>query len=169
MTKSPMHTGNYNNLFVIRAERLAQRTTAEKQQAVRAHLEDYIRRFRAKSHQIVKQTQSPIEELDRHDTAVACDGRKYDFSFRFFMNHNTWHHRWFIWIMPPLAMMIYQCNKDQSTHHPRCTIGDFLGANGAGKSTLIKALVGGLPLIDGICKVSETLQLLFLISIRWIV
>lgn len=35
----------------------------------------------------------------------------------------------------------------------------ILGANGAGKSTLIKALVGELPLMSGVHKVSETLKL----------
>ena len=152
-----LYTGNYSQFIRTRAERLAQEQQAfEKQQAVRAHLEDYIRRFRAKATK-AKQAQSRIKQLDRM-TQLSPVMAENGFSFRFYEPQH---------MASPLIYLdnatigydgIPMLTKINLRITPDARLG-ILGANGAGKSTLIKALVGELPLIDGIYKVSETLQL----------
>lgn len=151
------YTGNYSQFVRTRSQRLAQEQQAfEKQQATRAHLEDYIRRFRAKATK-AKQAQSRIKQLSRMSelAPVMADGA---FSFKFYPpNH----------MASPLialsdAVIGYDdkplINKVNLQITPDVRLG-ILGANGAGKSTLIKALVGDLPLIAGTHKASKTLNL----------
>ena len=60
-----LYTGNYSTFIRTRSERLAQQQIAfEKQQATRAHLEDFIRRFKAKASK-AKQAQSRVKQLER--------------------------------------------------------------------------------------------------------
>ncbi|MFC0819999.1 ABC-F family ATP-binding cassette domain-containing protein [Moraxella marmotae] len=155
--KITLYTGNYSQFVQTRAQRLAQEQQAyQKQQAVKAHLEDYIRRFRAKATK-AKQAQSRIKQLDRMAelSPVMADSA---FSFRFYEPSHM--------ASPLISLdnatigydgqpMIHRVNL-QITPSKRLGI---LGANGAGKSTLIKALVGELPLISGTHKLSETLKL----------
>ena len=155
--KITLYTGNYSQFVRTRAERLAQEQQAyEKQQAVRSHLEDYIRRFRAKATK-AKQAQSRIKQLDRMTelSPVMADSA---FSFKF---HEPSH------MASPLISLdnatigydgVPMISKVNLQITPSVRMG-ILGANGAGKSTLIKALVGELPLISGVHKVSETLKL----------
>ena len=155
--KITLYTGNYSQFVRTRAERLAQEQQAyEKQQAVRSHLEDYIRRFRAKASK-AKQAQSRIKQLDRMTelSPVMADSA---FSFKFYEPSH---------MASPLISLdnatigydgVPMISKVNLQITPSVRMG-ILGANGAGKSTLIKALVGELPLISGVHKVSETLKL----------
>lgn len=154
--KITLYTGNYSQFIHIRAERLAQLAQAhQKQAATRAHLEDYIRRFRAKATK-AKQAQSRIKQLARMSelAPVMADN---EFSFTFYPPSH---------MASPLvylenATIGYDkplINKVNLQITPDVRLG-ILGANGAGKSTLIKALVGDLPLISGTHRASETLQL----------
>ncbi|WFF38700.1 ATP-binding cassette domain-containing protein [Moraxella nasibovis] len=151
-----LYAGNYSQFVRTRSERLAQQQQAfEKQQATRAHLEDYIRRFRAKATK-AKQAQSRIKQLSRMAelSPVMADSA---FSFQFYPPSH---------MASPLitlenASIGYDkplINKVNLQITPEVRLG-ILGANGAGKSTLIKSLVGELPLIAGAHKVSETLKL----------
>ena len=151
-----IYTGNYSQFVQIRSQRLSQQQQAfEKQQATKAHLEDYIRRFRAKATK-AKQAQSRIKQLARMSelAPVMADS---EFSFAFY---------------PPAYMaspLISLDNASIGYNEPILTKVNLqitpdirlgiLGANGAGKSTLIKSLVGDLPLLSGVHKVSETLKL----------
>ncbi|UTO04480.1 ATP-binding cassette domain-containing protein [Moraxella sp. FZLJ2107] len=155
--KITLYTGNYSQFVRTRAERLAHEQQAyEKQQAVRAHLEDYIRRFRVKATK-AKQAQSRIKQLDRMTelSPVMADSA---FSFKFYEPSH---------MASPLISLdnatigydgVPMISKVNLQITPSVRMG-ILGANGAGKSTLIKALVGELPLISGVHKVSETLKL----------
>jgi ATP-binding cassette subfamily F protein 3 len=153
-----LYTGNYSQFVRTRAERLAQQQQAfEKQQATKAHLEDYIRRFRAKATK-AKQAQSRIKQLERMSelSPVMADS---PFSFAFYPPAS---------MSSPLisldnAVIGYNADKPlvnkltlQITPDTRLGV---LGANGAGKSTLIKALAGELPLISGVHKTAQNLQL----------
>lgn len=152
-----MYTGNYSQFVRTRADRLAQEQQAyEKQQAMRAHLEDYIRRFRAKATK-AKQAQSRIKQLDRMTelSPVMADSA---FSFRFYEPSH---------MASPLIRLdnavigydgVPMLSRVNLQITPNARLG-ILGANGAGKSTLIKALVGELVLISGVHKASETLKL----------
>lgn len=150
------YTGNYSQFVRTRAERLAQQEQAfERQEAIKAHLENFIRRFGAKATK-AKQAQSRAKQLERM-TDIAPVMADSEFSFKFY---------------PPTALssplisldnasigydkpLINQVNL-QITPDTRLGI---LGANGAGKSTLIKALVGDLPLLSGTRKASDNLTL----------
>lgn len=152
-----LYTGNYSQFVRVRSERLAQQQQAyEKQQATRAHLEDYIRRFRAKATK-AKQAQSRIKQLERMTelSAVVADS---PFSFRFYEPAH---------MSSPLIVLsqadigyggVPLLRNANLQVTPDSRIG-LLGMNGAGKSTLIKALVGELPILSGSYRVSDTLKL----------
>lgn len=154
--KITLYTGNYSQFIRTRAERLAQQQQAfERQEAVKAHLENFIRRFRAKATK-AKQAQSRLKQLDRMaDIApVMADG---EFDFQFYPPS----HMASPLIMLDNASIGYDkplINKVNLQITPEVRLG-ILGANGAGKSTLIKALVGELPLLSGTLRSSETLKL----------
>ncbi|MGL6161736.1 ABC-F family ATP-binding cassette domain-containing protein [Microbulbifer sp.] len=142
-----LYSGNYSAFERARAERLAQQQAQyEKQQAERAHMEDFVRRFRAKATK-AKQAQSRLKALDRmvqiapahadspfHFTLPAADKtsdplidlREADIGYR----GKVVLHRVQLGIQPGRRI-------------------GLLGPNGAGKSSLIKTLAGELPLIGG--------------------
>ena len=155
--KITLYTGNYQQFIRTRHERMAQQQQAfEKQEATRAHLDDFIRRFRAKASK-AKQAQSRIKQLERMAelSPMMADN---PFSFSFY---------------PPAHMssplieltkadigytdtpLLYNANVQVT---PDTRLG-LLGMNGAGKSTLIKALVGELGVVSGTYNVSDTLKL----------
>lgn len=155
--KITLYTGNYQQFIRTRHERMAQQQQAfEKQQATRAHLDDFIRRFRAKASK-AKQAQSRIKQLERMAelSPMMADN---PFSFRFYEPAN---------MSSPLIEMtnadigynetplLYNANVQVT---PDTRLG-LLGMNGAGKSTLIKALVGELGILSGSYRVSDTLKL----------
>lgn len=140
-----LYTGNYSQFVRTRSERLSQQQQAyEKQQATRAHLENFIRRFKAKASK-AKQAQSRIKQLERMSkiAPVMADN---PFTFAFYEPAQ---------LTSPLIVMdnasvgydgvpLIQNIRLQIT--PDSRIG-LLGMNGAGKSTVIKGLVGELPLL----------------------
>ncbi len=155
--KITLYTGNYQQFIRTRHERMAQQQQAyEKQQATKAHLDDFIRRFRAKASK-AKQAQSRIKQLERMAelSPMMADN---PFSFRFYPPAN---------MSSPLIEMtqadigysdtplLYNASVQVT---PATRLG-LLGMNGAGKSTLIKALVGELKVLTGSYRVSDTLKL----------
>lgn len=152
-----LYTGNYSQFVRIRSERLAQQQQAyEKQQETKAHLEDYIRRFRAKATK-AKQAQSRIKQLERMTelSAVVADN---PFSFKFYPPSH---------MASPLVVMtnasigyteVPLLTKVKLQVTPDSRLG-LLGMNGAGKSTVIKALVGDLPILSGSYRASDTLKI----------
>lgn len=154
--KITLYSGNYSQFIHLRNERLAQAAQAyAKQQATRAHLEDFINRFRAKATK-ARQAQSRIKQLERMAQLSAVVAVQ-PFSFEFF---------------EPSAMSSPLIRLDNAaigydkpllikvnlTITPDVRLG-VLGANGAGKSTLIKALAGELELLGGQRLVSDKLCL----------
>ncbi|MBR5494963.1 MAG: ATP-binding cassette domain-containing protein, partial [Psychrobacter sp.] len=133
-----------------------QQQAFEKQEATKAHLDDFIRRFRAKASK-AKQAQSRIKQLERMAelSPMMADN---PFSFRFYEPAN---------MSSPLieltkadigysdTPLLYNANVQVT---PDTRLG-LLGMNGAGKSTLIKALVGELGVLTGTYRVSDTLKL----------
>lgn len=152
-----LYTGNYSQFVRIRSERLAQQQQAfAKQQATRAHLEDYIRRFRAKASK-AKQAQSRIKQLERM-TQLSPMMADNPFSFSFYPPDQMG--------TPLIAInqgsvgydgtaLLHSINMQVT---PDTRLG-LLGMNGAGKSTLIKALVGELSLLAGKYQTSDNLKL----------
>ena len=152
-----LYTGNYSQFIRTRSQRLAQQEQAyAKQQATKAHLEDFVRRFRAKATK-AKQAQSRLKQLERMaDIAPVMADNPFSFSFYeptqlpspliTLENASVGYDG-----APLLDNIGLQITPDTRL--------GLLGMNGAGKSTLIKALVGELPLISGTRKTAEGLQL----------
>ena len=153
--KLTLYRGGYSAFERTRAERLAQQQQAyEKQQAQRAHMEDFIRRFKAKATK-ARQAQSRIKALERlEELAPAHVDSPFDFSFREADK-----------VSSPLLDLsegrlgydgraVLEKVKLQLT--PGARIG-LLGPNGAGKSTLIKTLAGELPPVGGALSRGENL------------
>lgn len=141
------YRGNYSAFERQRGERLAQQQQAyEKQQAVRAHMEDFVRRFRAKASK-AKQAQSRLKALEKM-AEIAPAHVDSPFKFQFLPPKQ--------FSDPLLTLSQAQLGYGDSailkninlSLHPGSRIG-LLGANGAGKSTLMKALAGTVPTLSG--------------------
>jgi len=146
------YSGNYSSFERQRAEKLAQQqATFEKQQERIAHVESYIRRFRASATK-ARQAQSRIKELERMEKISAAHVDS-PFSFTFTCSDK---------MSVPLvhisgADIGYQTennevkkilSKVELAIRAETRIG-LLGPNGAGKSSLVKTLSGALPLLAG--------------------
>ncbi len=141
------YAGDYTAFEAQRAERLAhQQAQFEKQQKAIAHLEAFIRRFRAKATK-ARQAQSRIKALEKLERIAAAHvDAPFQFEFR---------------APPEKPRQLFRL-EDAAVGYggdpvlsgvewsvlPGDAIG-LLGPNGAGKSTLLKAIVGDLPLESG--------------------
>jgi len=145
--KLTLYRGGYSAFERTRAERLAQQQQAfEKQQAQRAHMESFIRRFKAKATK-ARQAQSRIKALEKlEELAPAHIDSPFDFSFReadkvssplLDLSEGTLGY-------PGKRVL----DKVKLQLVPGARIG-LLGPNGAGKSTLIKTLAAELQPLGG--------------------
>ncbi len=141
-----LFTGNYSAFESIKAARLAlQQASFEKQQREVAHMQDFVRRFRAKASK-ARQAQSRIKALERMEL-IAPAHIDSPFSFEIKAQDK---------ISVPLISLVdatlgYEApvlNDVNLSFLPGDRYG-LLGVNGAGKSTLIKTLNGVLPLLAG--------------------
>ncbi|SEA15813.1 ATP-binding cassette domain-containing protein [Microbulbifer marinus] len=142
-----LYSGNYSAFERARAERLAQQQAQyEKQQAERAHMENFVRRFRAKATK-AKQAQSRLKALDRMAQIAPAH---IDSPFRFSLPAADKTSDPLIDLRN--ADIGYGdkvvVKKVQLGIQPGRRIG-LLGPNGAGKSSLIKTLAGELPPVSG--------------------
>jgi ATP-binding cassette subfamily F protein 3 len=145
--KATVYTGNYSDFEETRAATLAQQSALyAKQQREIAHMEDFVRRFRAKASK-ARQAQSRIKALERMQRiAPAHVDSPFEFSFA-----------------EPLKLPrpLLAIQKQSAGYGDRVLLsgvrltvypGDrisLLGRNGAGKSTLIKLLAGEIPARSG--------------------
>src|SRR5690554_5002917 len=154
--KLTLYRGGYTAFERARAERIMQQQQAfEKQQAQRAHMEDFIRRFKAKASK-AKQAQSRVKALERMEELSAAH---FDSPFNFVFREADK-------VSSPL-LDLDQATLGYSTEQailskvklqlvPGARIA-LLGPNGAGKSTLIKSIMNDLPLLAGKLTCGENL------------
>ena len=136
------YRGGYSAYELHRAERMAQQQAEfARQQREVAHIEDFVRRFRAKATK-AKQAQSRLKALERME-AVAPAHVDSPFSFQFPEPGK---------VSDPLLTIDNLALGYDDTEilkgvsvslHPGDRIG-LLGKNGAGKSTFLKGLTGAL-------------------------
>jgi ATP-binding cassette, subfamily F, member 3 len=137
------YTGDYDDFERARAERIAQQNQAfNKQQEKIAHLEDFVRRFRAQATK-AKQAQSRIKALDRITRIAAVHVTDGHFELEIEAPERS----------PDLLL---RAEKMGFAYGDKTLFKNIelvlragarialLGPNGAGKSTLIKLLVGEL-------------------------
>jgi len=142
-----LYSGGYSDFEQQRAERLAQQQSLyERQQREITHIENYIRRFRAKATK-ARQAQSRIKALERMERIAAAHvDTPFSFTFR---------------DSPPAPDPLVHIERGAVGYGDRTILSHILltlrpgervgllGRNGAGKSTLIKLLAGQLSLRDG--------------------
>ena len=149
--KLDLYSGNYSAYERQRAEKLAQQQVSyEKQQARIAHVESYIRRFRAQATK-ARQAQSRIKELERMEKiAPAHIDSPFTFTFKC-------HDKMSVPLVHITRASIgYGSGSDRKiilnnvelAIRAETRVG-LLGPNGAGKSSLVKTLAGSLPLLAG--------------------
>ena len=139
-----LFSGNFSQFEILKAARLAeQQSSYVKQQREIRHMQDFVRRFRAKATK-ARQAQSRIKALERMEV-IAPAHIDSPFSFQIPTAEKSSN---------PL-LLLDQCNLGYTNPilsevsislHPGDRIG-LLGHNGAGKTTLMKSLSGELPLL----------------------
>lgn len=137
-----LYTGNYSDFEIQRAAQLANQQAAhEKQQREIDHMQDFVRRFKAKASK-AKQAQSRVKALERMQK-IAPAHVDSPFRFRFFPPERIPDTL----IRLEHASVGYDETIILSDLDARLAPGErigLLGHNGAGKSTFIRLLAGEL-------------------------
>ena len=141
-----LYKGNYSQFEIRKAARLAElESNYTKQQREIAHIQDFVRRFKAKATK-ARQAQSRIKALERMELIAPAH---IDSPFQFMIPETEK-------ISNPL-IVLEDANLGYSdtvisnvkiAFRPGDRIG-LLGVNGAGKSTFVKSLKGDLQLLKG--------------------
>lgn len=152
-----LYSGNYTAFEKLRAEQLAlQQSQYEKQQREIAHIESFIRRFKAKASK-AKQAQGRVKALERMELISAAHIDS-PFHFQFYPAEKLPH--------PLMRLEEVSIGYTDTPIVQQISLsllpGDriaLLGHNGAGKSTLIKLLAGELKPLSGQLEQSSELNI----------
>ncbi len=155
--KARLYKGNYSAFEKIRAEQLSnQQSQYEKQQREVEHMQDFVRRFRAKATK-AKQAQSRIKALEKMER-IAPAHVDSPFSFSIPMPEKN----------PSPLLSLHDAAAGYAdtaiVEHVEFALsaGDrigLIGPNGAGKSTLIKLIAGELKLMTGNLHASKEINI----------
>ena len=152
------YTGNFDDFERARTERLQQQAQAYQQQQKQiAHMEDFVRRFRAKATK-AKQAQSRIKALERLTRIAPVHMENGRFELQIDAPERS----------PDVLMRVNQMSfgyadgpifeKVQLVLQAGARIA-LLGPNGAGKSTLIKLLTGDITPTAGLVEWAPNLRI----------
>ena len=152
-----LYKGNYSEFELQRAAGLqTQQAAYEKQQREIAHLDMFVRRFRAKATK-ARQAQSRLKALERLERIAALRAAS-PVTFRF---REPVH-------APQILLALDGLDAGHAgvpvlrdvglTLRAGARVG-LLGANGAGKSTLVRTLAGELPPVAGERRVGKGLEI----------
>ncbi len=157
--KLTFYTGGYDDFDKLRREKLAnQASAAKKQEAVRAHLQSFVDRFRAKATK-AKQAQARLKMLSRMEPIAAeIEGGVAPFQFETPKE-----------LAPPILSLEdvsvgYGGKPVLSNLSLRIDQDDriaLLGANGEGKSTFAKLISDRLAPMDGDLRAASKLKIGF--------
>jgi ATP-binding cassette subfamily F protein 3 len=152
------YTGDYDDFERTRAEKIAQQNQAfERQQEKIAHMEDFVRRFRAQATK-AKQAQSRIKALERITRIAAAHVTDGHFELEIEAPERS----------PDLLL---RAEKVGFAYGEKTLFKNIelvlragarialLGPNGAGKSTLIKLLVGELQPTSGKLEITPDIRI----------
>ncbi len=152
------YAGDYDDFERARAEKIAQQNQAfQTQQAKIAHLEDFVRRFRAKATK-AKQAQSRVKALERLTRIAPAHVTDGHFELEIEAPERS----------PDLLMRLdnmgFAYGEKQLFKNMNMVLRAgariaLLGPNGAGKSTLIKLLVGELAPTTGRLDVTPDIRI----------
>jgi ATP-binding cassette, subfamily F, member 3 len=151
------YNGNYENYLVQKAEREAQHRSAyQNQQREIAHLESFIRRFRAKASKAT-QAQARIKQLEKMERIEAPESTEATIAFQFPQPQRSGQrvatckkvHQAYG------ELIVYQDLNLEIEKHQRIVL---VGPNGAGKSTLLKILGGMVPIESGTCELGHNVE-----------
>ncbi len=160
--KLTLYKGNYSDYERQRAEHLAQQqANFEKQQTKRAHLQQYVDRFRYKADK-AKQAQSRLKMLEKMEfIGPAHIDSQFEFSIP--VAEKTSQQ------LVTLSQANLGYTSDSGVTSVQLGESNFairdgqriglLGPNGAGKSTLIKSIVGEISILSGDRVMGENLKI----------
>ena len=149
--------GNYENYLVQKAEREAQHLAAyQNQQREIAHLESFIRRFRAKATK-ASQAQSRIKQLEKMERIEAPESTEATISFRFPQPQRSGQRVATCKNVRQAYgdLVVYKDLDLEIEKHQRTVL---VGPNGAGKSTLLKILGKVIPIEAGTCELGHNVE-----------
>jgi len=142
------YTGNYEHYLKEKAERETQQLAAYKnQQREIAHLEDFVRRFRAKATK-ASQAQARLKQLDKMERIEAPESAADTIHFKFPQPGRSGQR----------VATLEKVDQAYGDHQVYSAIDlkiekgqriVLVGPNGAGKSTLLKILAGQVPIQAG--------------------
>ena len=141
-----LYKGNYSQFEILKAAKLAElESNYSKQQREVAHMQDFVRRFKAKATK-ARQAQSRIKALERMELIAPAH---IDSPFQFKIPETDKISNPLITLEnADLGYSDSIVRNVKIAFRPGDRIG-LLGVNGAGKSTFIKSLKGELPLLSG--------------------
>ena len=151
------YNGNYENYLVQKAEREAQHMAAyQNQQREIAHLESFIRRFRAKASKAT-QAQARIKQLEKMERIEAPESAAATIAFQFPQPQRSGQRVVTCKTVRQAydELVVYKDLNLEVEKHQRIVL---VGPNGAGKSTLLKILGGIVSIQSGSCELGHNVE-----------